>query len=165
MAVGVAMGAAFAASEPVTDLHGERWVALATIRVDGRPIVKKNSRTIGTSGARPISLPSAAYRNWAKTAVYVVMAQWRALGRFTPVGGAQQPVWLRCRFALPKGGFADLSNLYEGIQDVLQDAGVLHNDRWIAHHDGSRIVAADTPHVEVTVHVPVSVVPVRGAVA
>lgn len=146
------------------DLDGAEWVCVATIRIAGRPIVKKNSRVLAT-GPRPVSLPSAAYRQWAKVAVWEAMAQWRAAGLFAPVGGPEQPVWLKCRFVLPVGGFADLSNLYEGIQDVLQDAKVLHNDRWIAHHDGSRVHVGPDPHVTVKLMLPVAVVPVCGSVA
>jgi Holliday junction resolvase RusA-like endonuclease len=43
----------------------------------------------------------------------------------------------------------DLSNLYQGIEDVLQKAGVIQNDKQIVSHDGSRKIFGESARVEI----------------
>ena len=126
----------------VADLTGKLWHPVATIRLVGRSYVKKNSRALWVdAGAKPRSAPSAKYREWAKVAELVAMSQWREGGRFKAVGSAEQAVWLRIEVRYDPRHRPDASNAYQGVEDVLQAAGVLANDRWVAHHDGSRLVA------------------------
>jgi Holliday junction resolvase RusA-like endonuclease len=48
------------------------------------------------------------------------------------------------------GRLPDLSNLHEGIQDCLQKAKVIDNDRLICSHDGSRRLVGEEYLLEVT---------------
>ena len=145
----------------LTDFEGRLWQVVATITLNGRPLVKKNSRRLfvvknKAGQPKPKSQPSAAYDDWAKPAEWEAMAQWRKLGRFKPVGSAEQPVWLVSSFYLPAGAWADLSNLLEGPQDILQVAGVLDNDRWVVSHDRSRRLQVDSlgPRAVIDVLIP-----------
>jgi Holliday junction resolvase RusA-like endonuclease len=48
------------------------------------------------------------------------------------------------------GRLPDLSNLHEGIQDCLQKAKIIANDRLICSHDGSRRLVGEEYLLEVT---------------
>lgn len=141
-----------------------RWARLATIWIPGAPEVKKNRQEIRRSKKPRFSkagvalpnqwiAPNKEYEAWAETAVYYARIAWSKLGRREPVGAAGEQVWLAMRFHLPPRSAPDQSNLYEGVQDVLQDAGVLSNDYWVVSHDGSdRVRAKAAPGVEVVVY-------------
>ena len=114
----------------------------------GPPATKKNSGEIVRGGrrgtGRPFLLPSAAYRRWARLAIPQLAACARAHG---PVG---VPVTLAATVYRARR-VGDLINYLQAIQDVLQDAGVLVDDRWVESLDGSRL-ALDraNPRVEIT---------------
>jgi hypothetical protein len=68
-----------------------------------------------------------------------------------------QPVILCCQFVYPskvyytqKGEIskrlADLSNLYQSVEDALQQAKIIENDRLIIGHDGSRRICGTNSH-------------------
>lgn len=65
------------------------------------------------------------------------MKQWS--GR-DPIGSALQPLWLRCKFYVGKGVEPDLANAINGLQDLMQEARILANDRWIKSVDGCRVI-------------------------
>lgn len=114
----------------------------------GRPIVKKNTqRTVGYGKARRV-IYSPQYLEWLDAAVLAIRCakpQW-------PGNPINFPINLRCSFRFAdKRSTPDLSNLYEGIQDVLETEGVITNDKFIAGHDGSRIVIDGHAMTEVTI--------------
>ncbi len=70
------------------------------------------------------------------------------------VSKINEPINLKLTFYYPKSKFfkkngdrcrkiADISNLYQLIEDCLQDAGIIENDNLIESHDGSRRSYAD----------------------
>jgi Holliday junction resolvase RusA-like endonuclease len=70
------------------------------------------------------------------------------------------PLWAMFRYYFPKyiyftkkrqmsGRLPDLSNLHEAIQDCLQKAEIIQNDRLICSHDGSRRLVGDEYLLEV----------------
>lgn len=113
----------------------------------GVPQVKKNSRQLVVRKGRPISLPGKPYREWAQTALLQLRSQW--------MGQAPIPrtTWLNAAIVSyqAKGQACDASNLYQGPEDVLQEARIIENDYQIVSHDGSRRLRdAANPRVEIT---------------
>jgi hypothetical protein len=148
-----------------------------TLVIPGCPIVKKNTRK--TSNYRkdkngklimlsnPISYYSKAYTEWGKTAlVKCVDLRTKLLA-----DGWELPITdrinLKCLFFFDADRVVDLSNLYEGVQDLLAgNAGVYEDKvpkqyyqiimddsvRFIGGHDGSRfLLDYINPRTEVTI--------------
>lgn len=136
--------------------EARRWALLATIVVPGKPPVKKNSQTIAKRGnGQRFILPNDDYLSWKPSAVWHMVAGWRRYGRKGPVGDKSERICLSMHFFMPGDSRPDLSNLYEAVQDALQDAGVLTNDYWVASHDGSTRQTCDRPQdarVEVDIY-------------
>jgi len=101
----------------------------------GNPYIKKNSqRTIfHRTLKRNIVVYSAKYTAWANDAKKQLLSHKFKLN-------IDYPVILKVHFYCKTRHRRDLSNLYEGIQDVLVDSGVLEDDdtKIIIGHDGSR---------------------------
>lgn len=135
--------------------------------IEGAPRSKKTSQKIinlPRAGARqcaacghrpgfPKLIPSHAHEVWHKSAMeqcLVVKAKLRARGMVLPVVGF---VNVRALFYQDVDR-ADAVGLYESLGDLLQDTGILENDRLIAHWDGSRrLKDATRPRVEVYLEV------------
>ncbi len=121
-------------------------------RIPGNPIVKKNTQKIGTKKRKngtsyPFIYYTAAYKNWAAEARKVIAKS------SVPVTPINQPILLVCKFFIQHNYVVDVSALYEGIQDILKEMGVIVDDNHnvIAGHDGSRVfIDPDDPHTEVT---------------
>lgn len=147
-----------------------------TLIIPGCPIVKKNTRKTSNyrkdkNGklimlANPISYYSKAYTEWAKTALARCINfrnQLQKDGWELPIADM---INLKCLFFFDTNRVVDLSNLYEGVQDLLAgNAGVYEDKvpknlyqiimddsvRFIAGHDGSRFLLDYTnPRSEVT---------------
>jgi Holliday junction resolvase RusA-like endonuclease len=138
-------------------------------KISGRPITKKNSprivnigpmcRVCGKRGGFPKVLPSEAYRTWEEDAIRQCMAikpKLRAAGVELPI---VHPVGIEALFyiAPTKAGAMrldcpDLSNLMEAVADMLQEAGILQDDRLIADWDGSRRLLGE-PRVEIFIEI------------
>jgi Holliday junction resolvase RusA-like endonuclease len=105
------------------------------ITIFGQPVVKKNNQKVGINRrtGRPVKYNTKAYEAWLQTARLQV--PWA--GR-PPI---DEPVNLCCRFYMKDRRRVDLSNLYEGIQDLLVDRGVLKDDSYteVTGHDGSGV--------------------------
>ena len=108
---------------------------LARYVIYGEPASKKNSKNISFRNGRPIPLNSKSYCRWENSARPQVERQ-RDLQGVPPIG---RRIWLKMTFFKARDNIADLSNLYEGPQDLLQDLGVIKNDAQIKSHDGSRL--------------------------
>jgi Holliday junction resolvase RusA-like endonuclease len=50
---------------------------------------------------------------------------------------------------MPNKKIPDLSNLYQLVEDCLESAGVIEDDRLIESHDGSRRMSGPKNHVEI----------------
>lgn len=106
------------------------------------PITKKNSQRIvkGKNG-RPIIIPSKAYKDYEKQAMWYLK----------PLG-VDYPINVKCLFYMPTHRRVDLTNLLEAIDDVMVRAGTLKDDNCmiVAAHDGSRVyVDKDNPRTEI----------------
>ena len=113
--------------------------------IPGAPRTKKNSSQIVRAGARPRILPSCAYRTWAAQALPALRAA-AARARLGPIA---EPV--NCRALIYRDALrGDAVGFYQAIADLLEDAGILENDRWVVAWDGSRMLKdAARPRVEI----------------
>lgn len=71
-----------------------------------------------------------------------------------PAKPIDEPIILLCKFFMQTKRRVDLSNLYEGIQDVLVEMGVLADDDHtiVIGHDGSRVYYdKNNPRIEVII--------------
>ena len=90
--------------------------------IPGQTIAKKNSQRIVRLGRRAAIRPSKAYDAWEKAALMELVMQ------RIPAWQGSLPVELRLFFFRQTRAKFDLSNMVEGVQDVLQKAGVLADD-------------------------------------
>jgi Holliday junction resolvase RusA-like endonuclease len=133
-----------------------RWARLATLVVPGKPPVKKNGQQIAKrrSTGRSFLLPNSEFLAWKSGAIWLFKAGWKAVGQTEAIGSELEAVRLEMRFFMPSDSHSDLSNLYEAVQDALQDAAVLSNDYWVVSHAGSERLVAEPgkERVEVSVY-------------
>lgn len=94
------------------------------------PVTKKNSQRIVMAGKRPMVIPSKAYKQYEKDALY-----------FLKPLGIDYPVNIKYLFYMPTHRKVDLLNLEEAIDDIMVKAGALKDDNCeiVAGHDGSRV--------------------------
>lgn len=118
----------------------------------GAPVTKKNSQVLisvptkyatadGRRKHRPVAIPSAAFRKWSKDALPELRAQWHAVP-------ADQSVHMRALVYRARRNAGDLLNYLAAVSDLLEEAGVVTNDRLIVNTDGSRL-RTDTKHPRV----------------
>lgn len=91
-------------------------------------------------------LPSAQYRRYRRLALPQLLGcQWRLQGKIS----------LCARYWLPDRRRPDLLNLLQATADILEEAGVIANDRDIISLNGSCIAGIDkqNPRVEITLTV------------
>lgn len=118
--------------------------------IPGRVGIKKNGKNVFKRGNRTFVLSSNAFKAWERHAtVYILQSKIRA----QTVLPIQTPVILTCRFYAPNHhGEADLSNLYQGIEDLLEKLEIIDNDKLIYSHDGScKIFGAQDFRVEIEI--------------
>lgn len=117
------------------------------IVLTGRPITKKNHQTIARNRrtGRPYVLQSERYRQYEEDCLKQLMA---CRARFAG------PVRMKCLYWMPnRRGSPDLLGLLQATADILEEAGVIDNDRNVVSFDGSRIMGVDkqNPRVEIEV--------------
>ena len=116
------------------------------IVIMGEPKTKKNSQRIVMCGRFPKIMPSKAYCEYEKTAV------WQLAGHRV---GIDKRVNVQCRYYMKTKRKVDLVNLLEATDDILVKAGVLldDNSNIIASHDGSRVLLDRLcPRVEIEIN-------------
>ena len=107
----------------------------------GAPRTKKTSQRILTFGKFKKIVPSVAYLAWRDAVVPQLRAQAIELGIARPVN--------LCAFFYRDALRGDLIGYIQGLADVLQEAGILADDKWIEGLDGSRLLKdAEHPRVE-----------------
>lgn len=109
------------------------------------PITKKNSQRIlaNRKTGRPFIAPSKQFEQYQKDAAYFIK----------PLG-IDFPVNIKCLFYMPSKRNVDLTNLLEGIDDVLVQCGCIADDNYkiVSSHDGSRVyVDKDNPRTEIII--------------
>jgi Holliday junction resolvase RusA-like endonuclease len=123
-------------------------------------------RVCGKRGGFPKVLPSQAYCDWEADAIRQCMTikpKLIAAGVELPI---VHPIGIEAVFYLAptKAGLMrldcpDLSNLLEAVGDMLQESGIIKDDRQIADWDGSRRLLGE-PRVEIYITI-LEMVPVQ----
>ena len=121
---------------------------LFSCTIPGRSRILKNSKRLvrNRKTGRMFPIASDIYKRWE---IYAAMFIRRA--KTDPT--IDYPVTVSMRFYFKDHAHEpDLSNLYQGVEDLLQKEGVITNDKLIYSHDGSRKVFGDkNERVEVVV--------------
>lgn len=89
-----------------------------------------------------------AYREYAKDALWKLKAQRR------PIHPIDCAVKMTAKYYMPsRKGWPDLFGLVQATADILESAGIIEDDGYIAQIDGSMIagIDAEDPRVEITV--------------
>jgi Holliday junction resolvase RusA-like endonuclease len=121
--------------------------------IPGRVMVKKNQQKVTRFRGITRVRYTARYLRWAEEATVQVL---QALKFYQRHGDLREPISepvnlkVLCYFKDHQAE-PDLSALYEGIQDVLQDFGVISDDKLVHGHDGSRKIFGQEPRMEVEV--------------
>jgi Holliday junction resolvase RusA-like endonuclease len=115
----------------------------------GHPRTKKTSNRVITVRGKPRVIPSKVTVEWSDDAQLQLQSQ---MGAYRGKTFHERQRWnLRAHFYRKQETTADLAGHIQALQDVLQAAEVIPNDRWIAGLDGSRLfVDAKNPRVEIT---------------
>lgn len=119
----------------------------------GNPISKKNSLNLVDIGrqcptcrrrAKSIPLPSKAFKAYEKA----VSEQLRLISYQRLTG----PIAVCCVYYMATARMPDLTNLIAATHDILQNCGVIADDKQIVSVDGSRIAGKDKDaRVEITI--------------
>lgn len=134
----------------------------------GHPYVKKSNQKVGYNHVtkRTVKYDTPSYKAWHKSALEQLQAmgydpqfkkinkRLRELNQPLVLAKINEPINLQCRFYMRTDGAVDLSALYEGIQDVMVEVGLLKDDNWhiVASHDGSGVQKdATQPRMEITI--------------
>ena len=110
------------------------------------PRTKKNSQSIVMVRGRPIIIPSKYYKQYEKECNLLIPAKYRQK--------IDVPVNIKAIFYVDNRRKIDLTNLLEGLDDVLVTCGVIKDDNRdiIGGHDGSRVYYdKERPRVEIEI--------------
>jgi Holliday junction resolvase RusA-like endonuclease len=115
--------------------------------IEGKPASKKNSvRIARRRDGTPFVLPSAVAGRWGREAVRQLRQQYQG----APLTG---PLAVTYRIYRQNNQHeADLGNYVNAIDDALQAAGVITNDRLIVASQASKSIDPERARVEVTIH-------------
>lgn len=102
-----------------------------TYLIKGAPRTKKTSNQAAVINGRARVFPSAKYRSYARSAVPQLRAQHL-------IGPTAEPVHVKATF-YREANRGDLIGYMQALADVLEEAGVLVNDRQIVSWDGTRM--------------------------
>ena len=101
-----------------------------------QPISKKSQHRCGVSKTgKPFMYTSSAYELW-ESDVSTALSVQRIESEYPCV---DYECWARILIYRQYNRLADLSNLIQSIEDALQRAGCIENDRLIRSLDGSRV--------------------------
>ena len=123
---------------------------ILSLTIPLNPIPKKNSNRIARrrDGSRFL-LPSERFEQYQNQCGFFLGRYRNASGY--PLDGAME---ISCTFYRETKHRVDLTNLLEGIDDILVHYGVIKDDSWkyIVSHDGSRIrFDKENPRTEITI--------------
>ena len=110
------------------------------------PRTKKNSQSIVMVRGRPIIIPSKYYKQFEKECNLLIPAKCRK--------NIDIPINIKAIFYMDTRRRVDLTNLLEGLDDVLVTCGVIKDDNRdvIAGHDGSRVYYdKEKPRIEIEI--------------
>jgi Holliday junction resolvase RusA-like endonuclease len=109
-------------------------------KINGRARSKKNSKQILRSkSGKPFIASSNEYKKWAFFASQMIRLKWRNRGAI------EKPCNLTviCTYKNHQHE-QDLENIISSISDVLEDCGVIKNDKLFYSYDGSRKIFDDS---------------------
>jgi hypothetical protein len=114
-----------------------------TLTLHGAPRTKKTSNQLQRFGGRLKVVPSEAWMEWRdRVKASVDVEPWMRL--------KDQPYNCTALF-YRDASRGDAIGFYTGLADVLEELGVVSNDRWIVSWDGSRLlVDKEHPRVQLT---------------
>jgi Holliday junction resolvase RusA-like endonuclease len=109
--------------------------ALFCAEIPGRVGIKKNSRRLAVIRGRPMSFASSKYLAWERVALSC-LKQTKTRRSSILMGGlhASYTFHFKNRASEP-----DVSNCIEGIQDCLQAAAIIENDKQIVSLDAQKL--------------------------
>lgn len=123
--------------------------------LEGRPGIKKNGKSTFVKNGRAFITTSQRYKSWEKQATLYLLQEKAKTPLKLPIKG---PICLTCKFHFVDHQWeCDLSNAYQGIEDILQNIGIIEDDKQIYSHDGScKIFGSQTDYykIEITEYVP-----------
>lgn len=124
----------------------------------GHPYIKKNSqRTIWHKYLKKtIVVYSANYSRWKNDSMKQLCVGYHRVGEYKKHpekrrSPFEMPMILKCHFYIQQNRRTDLSNLLEGVQDLLVEAEIIKDDNFniIIGHDGSRVfIDKENPRIE-----------------
>lgn len=110
--------------------------ALFSAEIPGRVGIKKNSRRLAIIRGKPMSFASKAFSVWEKVALFhIKQTKTRCSSTLRGDLHASYTFYFKNRASEP-----DVSNCIEGVQDCLQTAGVIENDKQIVSLDAQKII-------------------------
>ncbi len=120
----------------------------AEITLTGRPITKKNSQRIivNKRTGRPMVIPSPRYK------VYEEACLWQLKTYRGPT--FDTPCNLQAVYYMPnRRSWPDLLGLLQATADILEEGGIIDNDRNFVSFEGSHIAGVDkhNPRVEIVI--------------
>jgi Holliday junction resolvase RusA-like endonuclease len=93
------------------------------LKINGRVISKKNSRRIFAKHGRIINIPSGAYARYKDSALNQLAEQ--------ITNTIQPPYKIDYLFEMKGAISNDFDNMITSINDILQDANIIENDKYI----------------------------------
>lgn len=114
------------------------------LKISDRVIVKKNSKRFFFRGKKPVIIPSKAYERFKNFAIAEIMGQ-----RYTVKFTGQ--VHISYTFYIKGKMDADIDNLIASINDVLQDASVLEDDRLVTSIEAKKIMGCRNFETEISI--------------
>lgn len=109
--------------------------------IPGRPYTKKNS---GRYVGKGRFLPSKQYETYRDMAIPVLTAQKRNLKLIEAIG---YPVRVTVFYTMEnRSAWPDLVGLMQATADLLEETGILENDRFIVSWGNSHVGAVDKEH-------------------
>ena len=121
-----------------------------TLTIPGPPRTKKTSNKIWMVGNRKVVKPSDAWLEWRDAVMAWWLQQPASFG--VRVVEATRGVDMNCAAIFYRDARrGDATGYYQGLADVLEDCGIIPNDRFLTQWDGSRLaVDKQNPRVVVT---------------
>jgi len=113
----------------------------------GAPRTKKNSQRLVKVKGRWLPLPSKPYARWLKAAIPQARVQWFPI--------CHEPLRRPCAIVATfyrARRTGDLNNFFAALADMLQEAGVVEDDKFITCWDGSKLDAdPKRPRIELLI--------------
>lgn len=104
------------------------------LTIPSAPRTKKNGGTIKMCGRVRKKIPSEAWLRWRDSVIHEVRRQFA----LTKMRAIDFPINCAALF-YRDAARGDACGFYQGLADLLQEAGVVTDDKWIVQWDGARL--------------------------